>query len=159
MTEQDRIVSLVGKASDSPEVQGWLKELKAPAPRLKKGDTTANVLSPKLGLEVVFTDEAFLTGRRDLAIGEGALLLTAIMLKSSRVPDFADYAGPLPKGIVFGDTPAQVQKKMGAPPKVHNFLPSESWNVDGLQLIVRYDDAKTGVEQVSLSAPRPERKK
>jgi hypothetical protein len=74
------------------------------------------------------------------------------------VPDYADYAGTLPKGLVFGETPAQVQKKVGAPPKVHDFLPSESWALDSVQLSVRYDDEKTAVEQVSLVKPRPARK-
>jgi hypothetical protein len=155
MTDQDRFVSLVGKASDSSEVQAWLKELKAAPPRLKKGDTTANVVLPKAGMELVFTDEAFMTGRDDLAIGEGALLLTAVFLKSSRVADFADYAGTLPGGIVFGEAPDQVHKRMGLPETVHASLPKEFWTRDGLQIGVTYDREKTGVKQVTLVMPKP----
>jgi hypothetical protein len=158
MIDQDRLLSFIGMASESVEIQALLKELKAPVPRLKKGDTTANVTLPNLGMDLIFTDEAFFSRRPNLAVGEGALLLTAIMFKSSRVPDYTDYAGALPKDIRFGETPAQVQKKVGGPPKLHDFLPSESWALDGVQLSVRYDDEKTAVEQVSLVKPRTARK-
>jgi hypothetical protein len=100
MTDQNRLVSLIGKPSDHADVKAWLKELRAPPVRLKKGDTSANVVLPKSGLELVFTDEAFF----------------------SRLSD--------------------------------DFLPEESWVLDGLLLSVTYDDDKTAVEQVSLEKPR-----
>ena len=155
MTDQARLVSLIGQPSDSPDVQTWLQELKAPGPKLKEGDTDAYVSLPLLGMDLVFTDEAFQTRRPDLAIGEGALLLSAIMLKSSEVADYADYNGPLPGGIVFGDAPAEVHRKLGPPESVHDRQPKEFWTLSGLQLTVSYDRPKTKVKQVTLEVPQP----
>jgi hypothetical protein len=158
MSDKSRFIALIGKASDSPEMKTWLDELKAPPPRLKKGDTSAHVTLPKQGLELVFGDEAFETGRSDLAIGEGALLLTAIMFKSAHVRDFADYSGPLPMGLAFGESPAKVHEKLGLPERVHPVLPTERWAIDGVRLIVTYDKQKSEVRQVSVERPRPDRK-
>jgi hypothetical protein len=159
MSSKNRFAAMIGKASDSPELKTWLAELKASPPRLKKGDTSAYVTLPKLGLELVFGDEAFETGRADLAIGEGALLLTAVMFKSSHVPDFSEYSGPLPMGLAFGQTPAKVHETMGPPERAHPVLPTERWAFEGARLIVTYDKQKTAVRQVSVERPRPDRKK
>jgi hypothetical protein len=153
MSDDKRLISLIGMPSDSPEVAAWMGELKAPQPRLKKGDTDANVTLPELGMELVFTDEAFQNKRSDLAIGEGALLLTAIMFKV-RVPDFKDYAGPLPKGLAWSDTLDQVHKKLGNPAKVHPRMPTEFWTFDGAMLTVSYDKPKTTIEEVTLEVPQ-----
>jgi hypothetical protein len=153
MSDENRLIALIEMPSDSPEAAAWMGELKAPEPRLKKGDTDANVTLPELGMELVFTDEAFQNKRSDLAIGEGALLLTAIMFKF-RVPEFKDYAGPLPKGLAWGDTLDQVHKKLGNPAEVHPRMPKEFWTIDGVMLSVRYDKEKTAIKGVTLEVPQ-----
>jgi hypothetical protein len=158
MSSKNPFAAMIGKASDSPEIKTWLAELKARQPRLKKGDTSAYVELPKLGLDLIFGDEAFETRRPDLAIGEGALLLTAIMFKSSHYPDYSEYSGPLPMGLAFGVPPAKVHATLGPPAWVHPLLPTERWAFDGVSLIVLYDKQKTAVKQVSVERPRPERK-
>ena len=150
MTDLKRLVSLIGKPSDSAEVGAWLQELNAPQPKLRSGDTDASIPLPGLGLELCFSDEASFYRRSDLAIGEGALLLTTVFLKSSKVPNFLDYAGNLPGGLAFGDTRAEVHSKLGSPKDEHDFLPTEFWSMDGLELSIDYDDNKTRAEQVTI---------
>jgi hypothetical protein len=70
----------------------------------------------------------------------------------SNVPDYTDYAGPLPEGLTFSDTPAQVHQKLGPPSEGHDFLPKEFWSVQGRKLCVTYDKPKTKTKQVSISA-------
>jgi hypothetical protein len=153
MSDEKRLIALIGMPSDSPEVATWMGELKAPQPRLKKGDTDANVTLPELGMELVFTDEGFKNEGSELAIGEGALLLTAIMFKFG-VPGFKDYAGPLPRGLAWGDTLDQVHKKLGNPAKVHPRMPTEFWTLDGARLSVGYDKGKTAIKRVILEVPQ-----
>ncbi|HLK41599.1 MAG TPA: hypothetical protein VKU41_32850 [Polyangiaceae bacterium] len=153
MTDVDRLVSLIGQASDSADVKAWLAELKATAPHLKEGDVQAWVAARSAGLDLVFTDEAHRSKRNDLAVGEGALILDAIMFMSSQVPDYAEYQGPLPNGVVFGEPPARVHQKLGTPERLHDRMPKEFWTFRGLQLTITYDKPKTKVRSVSLATP------
>ena len=154
MIDLNRVFPLFGQASDSAGVAAWLSDLSAPTPKLDSGDVHAWVSVPHLGIDMVFTDEAAFNRRSDLAIGEGALLLASITFRSN-VPDYTDYAGPLPKGILFGDSPDQVHQKLGSPQSVHPRMPKEFWTLNGLKLCVTYDKAKAGAKQVSLELPPP----
>jgi hypothetical protein len=151
MIDPQRFFHLIGKPSDSPEVAELLSELSAPKPRLKKGDVTTYVSLPSIGLDLVFQDEANHTKRSDLAIGEGALILISVALRSN-VPQYTDYTGPLPEGLTFGDSQVQVHQKLGTPTKVHGFLPKEFWTIRGCKLCVTYDKQKTKAEDVSVIA-------
>jgi hypothetical protein len=151
MIDPQRFFKLIGKPSDSPEVTQLLSELSAPKPRLKKKDVTTYVALPKLGIDLAFNDEAHHAKRKDIAIGEGALILVSVALRSN-VPKYTDYAGPLPQGLSFGDTQAQVHQKLGAPKELHDFLPVEFWAVKRCKLSVTYDEKKTKVEEVSVDA-------
>lgn len=144
---------LLGKESSSPEVAALLESFAAPAPRLKQGDVDANVVLKSAGLELVFTDEGHFTHRDDLALGEGALVLTAIMFKSSRVADFNEFTGTLPRGITFADSDQALHTKLGMPEMIHPKQPKEIWTLDGLKLFVTFDQGKGSIKQLTLQAP------
>jgi hypothetical protein len=150
MIDPRRFYKLVGQPSDAPDVQKLLSDLGAPQPKLKRGETTANVPLPKVGVELVFDDEAYHFKRKDLAEGEGALILAEIMLRSD-VPKFKDYAGSLPEGLVFGETAADVHAKLGQPERLHKFLPTEFWTIHGCKFVAEFDKAKTKLREVSIA--------
>jgi hypothetical protein len=83
MIDGPAMVALLGRASDVAEVKNLVKQLGAKDPKLKRGDTAAYVVADKLGLELVFEDEAYVTKRKDLAIGEGKLFLNSITFKTA----------------------------------------------------------------------------
>jgi hypothetical protein len=151
MIDPRHFFKLVGQPSDAPDVQKLLSDLGAPRPKLKRGETTANVPLPKVGVELVFDDEAYHFKKQDLAVGEGALILSSIMLRSN-VPKFKDYAGSLPEELVFGESAADVHTKIGQPERLHNFLAKEFWTIQGCKVIAVFNEAKTKLEEVVIES-------
>ena len=86
MIDFSRIIPLFGQPSDSAEVASLLQDLNSSKPKLDSGDVKAWLSAPQHAIDMVFTDEATFHRRADLALGEGALLLTSVALRSN-VPD------------------------------------------------------------------------
>lgn len=138
MSTSTPFLNLLGKASDDANVQAWLNQLGAKSPKLKKGDTDAYVQVTHLGMEIVFTDEAFHTQNDNLAIGEGALIFTAIILYVASNDTHDIYSEPLPFGIQPQYTAKELKDFLGAPEVSNVRLRQDNWTVDGFKMAAKY---------------------
>lgn len=146
-------MSLLGKASDSPEVQAMLSQGGAKDPKLRKGDVNSWVDLNDLGLALVFTDEAHLTGQENLDIGEGALILTSIRFHSGINPDFSAFAGALPLGVKFSQSQADLAATLGKPEYSNALLSKDRWLVDGTWFFANYVDELDRLMTFSMQVP------
>ena len=156
MTQVEDPISLLGKSSDSPEIQDMLRQAGAKDPKLKKGDVRAWVDLNDLGLALVFADEAFFTREENLAIGEGALILTSITIHSGDDPDFAAFAGVLPLGVEFSQSQRDLLARLGKPEWSNSFLLKDRWLVDGTRFLVQYADDLDRILTFSIQVPDPQ---
>jgi hypothetical protein len=148
------LLEALGKSSSTPEVSGILRQLDATIPlRLKKGDTKVNVPSPKLGIELVFADEAFFLKRRDMAIGEGELLLTAVMFNAEGLGKWKAYAGVLPFALRFSNLPPEVYDRLGRPEWSNDLIGNNRWTKDGRWLFVVFAPDKQSIRRVIVQVP------
>jgi hypothetical protein len=154
MPDGQSIVAVLGKSSDSAEVQNLLSQLGAKPPKLKKGDVDAYVVLDKQGLDLMFSDEAYVTKRSDLAIGEGKLLLMTVWFKAAEPPKVAAYAERLPHGLDFSKSQAEVHQLLGKPEWANPDVRRERWTIDGHQVLVRYIENMSGLELVILAVPK-----
>ena len=154
MPDGQSIAAVLGKSSDSTEVQDLLNQLGAKPPKLKKGDVDAYVVLDKQGLDLMFSDEAYVTKRSDLAIGEGKLLFMTAWFKAADPPTIATYAEPLPHGLDFGKSQADLHQLLGEPEWANPDVHRERWTIDGHQLLVRYTDKMSGLELVIVTVPK-----
>jgi hypothetical protein len=155
MPDGTAIVAVLGKASDSKEVQDLLRQLGAKPPKLKKGNVDAYVVLDDQGLELLFSDEAYVTKRKDLARGEGKLLLTTAWFKIADPPKVASYAEALPHGLAFTKSKGDVHKLLGKPEwaNADPDIRRERWSVASHKIVVRYTEKLSGLEQVIASLP------
>lgn len=149
MTDGTALIALLGKPSNSLEVIDLLQQLGSKAPKLKKGDTTAHVAAEKLGIELTFSDEAYLMKRSDLAIGEGKLILTNIRFRAPE-PSKAGYTGTLPHAIEFAKSQSDLQQILGKPEVSNPNLAKDRWTIDGHWLFVRYKDDLRSVDNLGI---------
>lgn len=156
MTQIENPLSLLKKPSDSLEIQDLLRQGGVKDPKLKKGDVRAWVDLNKLGVALVFVDEAYYTGRDDLAVGEGALILNSITFHSSDNPDFTAFAGDLPLGVKFSQSQSDLLAKLGEPEWSNPRLRKDRWLVDGTRYLVKYADELDRIQTLSIEAPAPQ---
>jgi hypothetical protein len=153
MTEAETLVGLLGKSSDSPEVAAWLSQAGAKPPKLPKGDTDAYVVLKDRGLELMFTDEAKHQMRNDIAIGEGALILSNVRFNSAAVPEFKPYAGPLPYGLAFPNSQADVQRVLGKPEQSNPRLRMDRWTREPHRAFAKYKEGLGELESFNVQLP------
>src|SRR5262245_48927600 len=157
MSQLNVTPSLMGKPSDSPEVQDLLRQAGAKDPKLKKGDVRALLDLNTLGLALEFVDEAFFTQQEHLAIGEGALLLSGVAIYSAGYhPAFSAYPGLLPLGVQFGMSQSDLHAKLGKPEWANPSTQAERWQIDGVLYIVQYSEALDRILTFSMELPEPE---
>lgn len=149
------LLSMLGKSSDSPEVVAWLAQVGARPPKLGDGDFNTGLVLADEGLELTFTDEAKHHKRRDLAIGEGALLLTSVRFNSAEIPDFQAYAAALPFGVAFPMSQAQVQGVLGPPEFTNARLRLDRWTRDGWWVFAQYGKTSGTLSNFSVQALPP----
>jgi hypothetical protein len=153
MMDGPAMVALLGKTSDAPEVKDLIRQLGGKDPKLKKGDTTTYVLADKLGLDLMFSDEAYLTRRPNLAIGEGKLFLTSVRFKTDYPPKVKAYTGTIPHGIAFSSSHAALKKLLGKPHDSDPDLSMDQWLLGGNMVAVRYNDQMSEVKSVVVFVP------
>jgi hypothetical protein len=156
VTRFDAPASLVGKPSDSAEVRDLLRLGSATDPKLKKGDVRAWVELNSLGLALVFVDEAFFTKRTDLAIGEGALLLSSVTFHTGSDPAYSPYAGALPFGVRFDQSQGELNAQLGPPERSNPRLRLDRWHINGVWYFAKYAPAADRLLTFSMQMPDPQ---
>lgn len=113
MSEIERWAELFGKPVGDPAVEALLGRLGIEErPRLPSGEYTAYLSRKEEGFTLVFRDEAVVLNK-DVPVGRSPLLFLGAFLYSEGKDGFAEYADPLPEGLVFGDPRETVLEKLG----------------------------------------------
>ena len=148
--------TLLGKPASAPEVQALLKQGGGKDPKRKKDDVNAWLELEKLGLGLVFTDEAFLTKNDKLAIGEGDLILTSVEFWSPGWRDEGAFTGTLPLRVDFRHSRAQVRSLLGQPEWSNDGLGLDRWRIEGVWYFAKYPDEFDRLLTFSMQIPDPE---
>lgn len=146
-------MDLIGKTAASPEVERALQEFGAKPPKLKKGDVQANVTVPNAGLEFAFVDEAFFYKRKDLAIGEGDLILTTVMFYADDPGKWTGYAKPLPFDLSFSQTIPAVIEHLGPPEVTIERMGIRRWRKQDRWLFVVSKADKHSIRRIAVQIP------
>jgi len=102
------------------------------------------------GITLVFSDEAYLHKRDDMAIGEGAPILSEFSLWLQESEDGSVYTGPLPFNLQRDNSRVELRKQFGEPVSSDDDPPWDQWSVDNLVLTVEYNEDEKSLSTVSL---------
>jgi len=150
-------VAVLGRAWGERELHEFVAALGIEgAPVVKRGNFTAFLQNPKLGVLLTFRiAEALDVPLRDYA--PGAVVLSNIRMGGpghGKPP----FAGDLPFGLRFGDTKEQLYAKLGPPDRSaprdarSGFIPPLRWDTARYALYAQLDDAGTLIE-LALQVP------
>src|SRR5205085_10610963 len=111
------IAAAFGKPFESAEVQALVKSLAlTKVPRAKAAEPEDHLQAKKYGVELSFVDADFMKAKRVARYGNAPMLLIAATLYSGQqkqAADFSRYAGTLPDGTTFSDSPEGLHRKLG----------------------------------------------
>jgi hypothetical protein len=143
----------LGKTLESDEMKALLQKLGNPTPRYNsRGRWTL----PQDGMCIIFDlpDDKPFTKKN-----ENFLFFSCVQLftKSPQNGIKSPFMGELPDGIHFGDTPAEVRKKLGKPKVSPRGLNLDIWDYNKLSLSVHYKIKEITVEMVALQIPEPKK--
>jgi hypothetical protein len=146
------VIAALGRTLGERELRDLLAALRIEAePVVKRGDFTAYLHNRKLGVELTFVyAEALDVRLRDYP--PGALVLDNICLYGPGYSTHASFAGDLPFGLHFGDTPAALIAKFGPPDANGTDIAPMRWDTARYALFARLGDDGT-LTQLSLQTP------
>ena len=130
-TQNDKFISVLGKYFGEAEITSFLTGLEiTDKPKLKRGDVTTHLSNNSLGVELTFrAADALRVSTRDYP--DGALVLSNVSLYGDQSDDFQPFVGPLPLGVVFGDSKSALLSKLGVPTRDNEELRLMRWDFQG----------------------------
>jgi hypothetical protein len=150
----DDFVPLLGLIYGDKAVKGFLDTCGiTKIPKLKQGDPTAIVKNPKLGLEVIFTDEQEFDAKAK-QYEEGSLVLSNVTMYDDG-PLFRRFTGELPRALQFDLDLKAAQAKLGGPGKKNKHFPIVHWDFKTHYVILHFDKKYEHILDVSLQLPVP----
>lgn len=124
------LIACLRKTDDSPEIVALLAQLGVKKkPKMPRDDIDARVDLLKQGLTLIFKPEGPKSSK---------LALVALQFVSEDEEDYETYAGTLPDKLQFGDTQAEVIKKMGKPTESKKPLRWDRWKTKTLVKTASY---------------------
>lgn len=139
----------LGKAEDSADVRGMLTAL---------GITQKLEPSSEGYLRLTLAGQGLLLSFVPGVSADGKLVFTGVQFYSDSEEGFTTFAGALPGGLTFADSPAQARAKLGKPTEIMKEFRIDHWIADGRQLTVRYTKSRDGIAHVLRGFPRKDRK-
>lgn len=151
-------IAVLGRAWGERELHDFVASLGIEGtPVVKRGDSTAFLQNPKLGIVLTFRiAEALDVPLRDDA--PDAVVLSNVRMNGPGYSKRAPFTGDLPFGLRFGDTKDQLYAKLGAPDRHtprdarSGFIPPIRWDTARYALYAQLDEAGTLIE-VALQVP------
>lgn len=141
----DDFIACLRKADDSPEITALLAQLGVKKkPKMPKGDIEARVDLPKQGLSLIFLPEGPKTSK---------LVLAAVQFLSDLEEGYKTFAGALPDKLKFGDTQAEVLKKLGKPSESKKQFRLDRWKTKTLVTTAEYSKAELRLSTLTMHAP------
>jgi hypothetical protein len=146
----NELISLLGMPHTAPAVQRVLTELGIDPKkvRLKKGDFDVSVEGKQVALELEFADpEKYGV---ELPGPDGQLVLGHVMIFGPAVAQL----GGLPEGLTPLSSRAQAKELLGPPAWTSPVAPIDRWQVNGINLTVRFDRATERAERFTYALPK-----
>ena len=133
------------KTDDSPEITALLTQLGVKKkPKMPKDDIEARVDLPKQGLSLIFKPEGPKTSK---------LALAAVQFISDLEEGYKTFAGTLPDKLQFGDTQAEVIKKLGKPTESKKQFRLDRWKTKTLVRTAEYSKEGLKLSMFTVHAP------
>ena len=152
---------MFGESSGSKEVDALLSRLGTlNRPVLPEDEEYVYhdwVLVRRKGVELGFVDSEYQKAAPRHRWGKGELLLTQAYFYSG-FNDIQPYAGDLPYGLTFGDTPEIAREKLSAFESTRHSYRNDTWDLDNYRLSVTYTENRQGIDRLAcrqLAAPIP----
>jgi hypothetical protein len=136
--------SCLGKTEDSYEVVQLLDNLGIKKKLKVSQEGNVRIKLSNLGLLLSFVPEDPKSSK---------LKFTGVQFYSDCEEGFTTYAGKLPMGLTFSDTPNIARKKLGKPTTSLKEFRLEHWIENGRQLTVRYRKTMDGIAYVLRGFP------
>jgi hypothetical protein len=135
----------LGKEEDTPEVLALLAKLGIKKKLKPSDEGYARLKLPTKGLLLSFEpiDEK-----------SSKLKFSGVQFYSDSEEGFTTFAGALPKGLTFSDSPKEARQKLGKPTKIMKEFRLDHWIAKGRQLTVRYRRTMDGIAYVLSGFPR-----
>jgi len=102
------------------------------------------------GISLVFTDEAYYFAKDNMAIGEGAPVLTELSLWLLKSNDGTIYKGPLPFDLQQNFPRSSLAKQFGVPIDSGDDPWWDEWKIGRYALIVEYTEDEQSIYSISL---------
>ena len=134
--------SCLGKTNDTKEITGMLSSLGVTKQLKASRDGDLQLELPKTGIILSFE----LKDRKS-----SVLQLIGVQFYTAAQGGFTTFAGPLPKGLTFADSPKEVLKKLGKPTSSKKQFRIEHWLHGSYQLSVQYTKSNDAIALVLLS--------
>lgn len=157
----NEISSLFGESSNSSAVENLysaLNTLRRPSlPEDEEYIFHDWVLVRRKGVELGFADSEYQKAAPRYRWGGGELLLTQAYFYRG-FGDIQPYAGNLPHGLTFSDTPEIARQKLSAFESTRHSYRNDTWDVDSYRLSVTYTENRQGIDRLAcrqLAAPIP----
>lgn len=130
-----------GKPDTDPQVAKVLKALGVTKKLKPDDESVARVKRPDLGLILVF---------RRVDPKSSDLTLCSIQYYSDAEKGFTTFAGALPEGLTWNDTPADVKKKLGKPDSEVKAYRMQHWKKKDVQRSIQYKKDNSGISYMTL---------
>jgi len=149
-------LGLFGSSLTSPELRDRLEPLNITEVIETCDDAHEIDFRIQCGLVLIFTKRSNLTLPGTPLSRSTDMVLGSVTFLGSRQRDARQWAGELPLGLTFEDSPVSIAEKVGRPPdKRHDdrIVGSAFWRLDGYDLHVQYSTVENYVTEISLMAP------
>jgi hypothetical protein len=151
----EKLMAIVGRSTSEPEVKAVLTALGLPV-----GTTIDQQALPKLG--VSYMAVRLPKSRMPAGLPQKAVVIIDVRFNAKGNKEYvrgtgsdviyAQYPGPLPQGLTFGDDRAAVQKRIGKPTRSSEEI--DHWNIGERELTVWYTKKGNAVKEVVWAMPR-----
>jgi hypothetical protein len=108
------LVRLLHRSEKDPEVRRFFGQRMA---YIERDEYYGTLQFKNEGLDVVFQEAPWVVSREKITDPK-ELYLAAFHLYRKGYDGFAEYSGELPNGVAFGDSEAEIVRKMGQPIRV-----------------------------------------
>ncbi|MDB4961006.1 MAG: hypothetical protein JWP01_1005 [Myxococcales bacterium] len=151
----EKLMAIVGRSTSEPEVKSVLTALGLPV-----GTTIDQQAVPKLG--VSYMAVRLPKSRMPAGLPQKAVVIIDVRFNAKGNKEYvrgagsdviyAQYPGPLPQGLTFGDDREAVHKRIGKPTRSSEEI--DHWNIGERELTVWYTKKGNAVKEVVWAMPR-----
>ena len=108
-----KLISLLGRSENDPDIKNFFGNAMS---NIERDEYYGSLEFKPEGVDVVFNESPWVLPSEQI-IDPKELYLSAFHLHSDGHEGYAGYRGKLPNGVMFGDSEAEVLRKMGRPLK------------------------------------------